>query len=91
MPLGTEANLGPGDVVLDGNPAPPVKGAEPPICRPMSVVAKRLMDKDATCTEVEFGPGHIVLDRDPAFLVKGAHQPHSFWPMSIVATKLSSC
>ena len=31
MPLGTKAGLGPGDFVLDGDPAPPPqKGAEPP-------------------------------------------------------------
>ena len=33
MPLGTEVNLGPGDVVLDGVPAPP------PSFWPMSIVA----------------------------------------------------
>ena len=38
-----EVGLGPGDFVLDGDPAPlPKKGAEPPNFRPMSVVAKRL-------------------------------------------------
>jgi len=43
MPLGTEVNLGPGDVVLDGVAAPPKRGtAPPPSFRPMSIVAKRL-------------------------------------------------
>ena len=37
MPLGTEAGLGPGDIVLDGDPGPPTA----PNFRPMSVVAKR--------------------------------------------------
>ena len=45
MPLGrpTEVGLGPGDIVLDGDPAPPLrKGAQqPPTFRPMSIVAKR--------------------------------------------------
>jgi len=41
MPLGMEADLGPGDVVLDGDPAPPKRGTAPSF-RPMSVVAKRL-------------------------------------------------
>jgi len=27
MPLGTEVGLAPGDIVLDGHPAPPRKGA----------------------------------------------------------------
>jgi len=44
MPLGTEVDLGPGDIVLDGDLAPPTKRgtALPPIFRPMSIVAKRL-------------------------------------------------
>jgi len=43
MPLGMEVGLDPGDFVLDGDPAPlPQKGAEPPIFRPMFIVAKRL-------------------------------------------------
>jgi len=36
--LGTEVNLGPGDVVLDGVPVPP-KSAQPSSFRPMSIVA----------------------------------------------------
>ena len=41
MPLGTEIGIGPGDIVLDGNPAsPPKKGHNPPSFRPMSIVAK---------------------------------------------------
>jgi len=43
MPLGLEVGFGPGDFVLDGDPAPlPKNGAEPPKFWPMSVVAKRL-------------------------------------------------
>ena len=34
MPLGTEVGLGPGDIVLDGDPAPPT-------FQPMSIVAKQ--------------------------------------------------
>ena len=41
MPLGTEAGLGPGDTVLEGDPAPPKKGHSTPTFRPMSIVAKR--------------------------------------------------
>jgi len=32
MRLGTEVNLGPDDVGLDGVAAPPLKGAQPPVC-----------------------------------------------------------
>jgi len=41
MPLGTEVNLGPGDVVLDGDPAPPTRGTAPSFGL-MSIVAKEL-------------------------------------------------
>jgi len=34
MPLGMEVDVGPGDSVLDGDPAPPQKGAHPPIFGP---------------------------------------------------------
>jgi len=45
MPLGMEVGLGPGDFVLDGDPALPLpekKAKPPPKFRPMSIVAKRL-------------------------------------------------
>ena len=45
MKLGTHIGFGPGHIMLDGDPAPPVpkKEAEPdPNFRPMSTVAKRL-------------------------------------------------
>ena len=41
MPLGTEVNLGPGDVVLDGVAVPPKRGTVPNF-RFISIVAKRL-------------------------------------------------
>jgi len=42
MPLGMEVCLSPGDIVLDGDPAPPPKGAQqPPTFRPMFTVAKQ--------------------------------------------------
>ena len=44
MPLGTQVNLGLGDVVLDGvaGSSSPLTGAQPASVRPMSIVAKRL-------------------------------------------------
>jgi len=48
MKLGTQVGLGPGHIVLDGNPsAPPAKGHTPNFW-PISVVANSLMDQDAT-------------------------------------------
>jgi len=42
VPLGTEVGLGPGDIVLDGDPDPPPLKGTASNFRPMSVVAKRL-------------------------------------------------
>jgi len=43
MKLGTEVGLGPGDIVLDGDPAIPERAQSPlPNFLPMSVVAKRM-------------------------------------------------
>jgi len=45
MPLGMKKGLGPGDFMLDGNPAPPLhKGGGAPLSnfRTMSIVAKPL-------------------------------------------------
>ena len=43
MPLGREVNVGPGDIVLDGDSAARPNGHSlPPNFRPMSVVAKWL-------------------------------------------------
>jgi len=42
MPLGKEVGLGAGDIVLNGDPAPPPKwGTAPPSFQPTSIVAKR--------------------------------------------------
>ena len=41
MPLGTEVGLGPGDIVLDGDPPPHGKGHSSRHFRPMCIVAKR--------------------------------------------------
>jgi len=41
MPLGREVDVGPGDIMLDGDPAPPEKGHSTPTFRLMSIVAKK--------------------------------------------------
>jgi len=46
MPVGTEVNLGPGQIVLDGDPAPPERGKTAASFRPMSIVAKWLPISD---------------------------------------------
>ena len=77
MPLGTVAGLGPGDIVLDGDPAPllpPRRGTALPNFRPMSIASKGLI-KMPVGTEVDLALGHIVLDGDAAPLQKGEQQP----------------
>jgi len=76
MPLGTEVNIGPGNVVLDGVAAPPPKrGTAPPqflihvYCGQMTGWMKPPLG-----TKVDLGPGYIVLDRNPAPPEKGAQQ-----------------
>jgi len=49
MPLGREVGFDPGDIVLDGNPAPPPKGAQQPqLFSPCLLWPNGWMDQDAT-------------------------------------------
>ena len=95
MPLGTELNLSPGDVVLDGVAAPrPLKGAQPPVFGPFVLWPNGWIDEDAIWYGSRSQPRPHLLDGNPAPPpTKGAQQPPSFWPMSIVATvaHLSYC
>ena len=87
MPLGTEVGLVPDDIVLDGDPATPIKGHT----HPTQFLARVYCGQAFACmntplgTEVDLGPDHTVLDGVPA-PAKGAQQPPFFRPMSIVAT-----
>jgi len=67
MPLGTEVGLGPRDIVLDEDPAPPSpKGAQPPILGPRLLLLNGFMCQDTIWHEVGLSLGDIVLDGDPA-------------------------
>ena len=78
MPLGMEIGLGPGDFVLDRDPAPPSpkKGTALP-----QFSAHIYCGQTAVCiriplgTEVGLSLGDIVLDGDSAPPRKGAQQP----------------
>ena len=89
MKLGTVVGLGPGHIVLDGDPAPPPQRGTAPNFRPMSVVAKRL--DGSRClfwyTEVGLGSGDIVLDGDPARSPLKRGRAPTFRPMFIVAKR----
>ena len=90
MPLGRKVGLDPGDIVLDGNPAPlPKKGTEA-----RQFLAHVYCAQTAGWIKIPLGikvgldPGHIVLDGDPAPPPqKGAELP-KFRPISIVAKRL---
>jgi len=92
MALGTEVGLGPGHILLDGEPAPyPEKGAEPP---PPQFSAHFCCRQTAGCIKMPLGmelglsPGDFVLDADPASPPLERHSPPNFRPMSVVAKRL---
>ena len=66
MPLGMEVGLGPGDFVLDGNPAPsPKRGRSPsPFSAHVYCGQTAGWIKMALGMEVGLGPSHTVLDDD---------------------------
>jgi len=87
MKLGMVVGLGPGHIVLDGDPAPQIKKGHSPqlsvhVC--CGQTAGRI--KMPLGTEADLGPRDIVLDRDPAPPKKGAQHPN-FVPC-IVAKRL---
>ena len=88
MPLGTEINLGPGDVVLDGVAAPAKRGTGPQFSVHVYCCQRVKMPLG---TEADIGPGHIV--RQGSSSPRKEHSAPSFRPMSIVATvaHLSYC
>jgi len=59
MPLGTEVGLGPGDFVLDGDPAPPPQFSAHVYCGQTAGQIKMALGM-----EMGLGPGHIVLAGD---------------------------
>jgi len=70
MPLGRKVGLGPGDIVLDEEPAiPTTKGHSSPIFGPRVLWPNGWMGQEIKMllgTEVGLGPSHIVFDGDPA-------------------------
>ena len=68
MPLGTEVDLGPGDIVLDGDPAHPAQrgGAQHPLFSLTCCGQTAAWIKVPLGTGLGLGPGHIMLHEDPA-------------------------
>jgi len=85
-----DVGLGPGHIVLDGDPAPLAKKGDraPQFSAHVYCGQTAGWIKIALGINVGFGPGHIVLDGDPAPLAKKETEPLNFWPISIVAKRL---
>jgi len=83
MKLGMQVGLVPGQIVLDGDPAPlPQKGGRAPICCGQMVAWIKM----PLGMVVGLGPGDFVLDGDSALPPQKGRSPLSnFWPMSILA------
>jgi len=62
MPLAREVDVGPGDTVLDGDPAPRHKGAQSQFSVHVCCGQTAGWIKMQLGTEVDLGPGHVVLD-----------------------------
>jgi len=72
--LGTEVGLGPGYIVLDGDPAPP-KGAQPTIFGPCLLWPNGWMDQDAILYGCRPWPMWHCVRCGPGPPRKGAQQP----------------
>ena len=82
-----QVGLGPGHIVLDGDPAPPPqKGTDPQFSTHIRCCQMAAYIKMALGMDVGLGPGDFVLDVDP--LPKKGAEPPNFRPMFIVAKRL---
>jgi len=92
MKLGTQVGLGPGHIVLDGDPAPPPpKGHSPPFSAHICCGQMAAWIKMSLGMELGLGPVDFVLDGDPGPLPTKMVEPLP--NLSIVATvaHLSYC
>jgi len=74
IPLGTEINLSPGDVVLDGVAAPPKRGTTPQFSAHVYCGQTVGWMQTPLGTEVDLGPGHVVR-QGPSSPRKGQSSP----------------
>jgi len=81
MKLGKEVRLGPGHIVLDGDPAHRLpKGHSPQFSTHVCCGQTAGWIKMPLGREVGLGPGHVVLDEDPcSFPRKDAQPPHTIF------------
>ena len=89
MKLGMQACLGPGHIVLDGDPAPlPKKGADPQFSAHICCGQTSGWIKMPLGMEVGLVPGDFVLDGDPLPPQRRQLEPPNFRPMFIAAKRL---
>ena len=89
MKLGTQVRLGPGYIMLDGNPAlPPPKGHNPQFSAHICCGQMAGWIKMPLGMEVGLDPSDTVLDGDPAPLPKKGGRGPNFWSISVVAKRL---
>jgi len=89
MPLGIELGLGPGDFVLDGDPAPlSPKGAQTPIFGPYPLRPNGCMDQDVFGMELGLDLGDCVRWGSRCTFPKRWADPQNFRPMFIVTKRL---
>jgi len=87
MNLGMEVGLGPGHIVLDGDPAPPSqKEHSLPFLAHVCYDQTTGWIKMSLGTMIGLGPGHIALDGDPATPKRGTAR--NIRPISTVAKRL---
>jgi len=79
MKLGMHVGLGPGHIVLDGDPAPQKAGGAPQFSAHVYCGQTAGCMKMALGVEVGLSPGDFMLDGDPL--------PPQFRPMSIIVAK----
>jgi len=91
MKLGMRVGLGPGHIMLDGDPAPPPpKGHSPPILGPYLLWPNGCMDQDATWYGGRPRPRRLCVRWGPrSFPKKGRSPLPNFRLMSIVANWLN--
>jgi len=77
----------PGHIVLDGDPAPPPKGAQPQFLAHICCGQMAGWIKMPLGMQVSVSLGDFVLDGDPALLLKKEAEPLSFRPISTVAKR----
>ena len=87
IPFGTEVGLGPGDIVLDGDPAAPKKGHRPTIFGPCLLWPNSYMHQDTTCYGGSPWPRRHCVGWGPSSHPKRG-TARNFRPMSIVTKRL---